>query len=77
MRQYTTEYGHSVLEVYTSHLGAGTMRRDLRFKPQIEHVGDFNDIDVFNAIPMKDLWEDAELLGPLKYLMRSSRLRWG
>ena len=53
------------------------MRRDLRYKPQIEMVGTFSDIDIFNAIPMgKDHWDEADLLSPLKYLMSSTKLRW-
>ena len=47
------------------------------FKPQVEFVGTFDDIDVLNAIPMGDIWDDASLLGPLKYLMTSSKVRWG
>ena len=53
------------------------MRRDLRYKPQIEMVGTFSNIDIFNAIPMgKDHWDEADLLSPLKYLMSSTKLRW-
>ena len=79
IRTYTTEFGRSILDVYTSHLGSqrAEPRRDLWFKPQVEFVGTFDDIDVFNAIPMGDIWDDASLLGPLKYLMTSSKVRWG
>ena len=76
-RTYTREFGESLLDIYRSHLGSDATRRDLRFKPQIEMVGSFDEVDIFNAIPLKDdVWDDACLLGPLKYLMTSSKLRW-
>ena len=32
-------------------------------------------MEQFQALPMGDIWEDADLLGPLRYLMDSSRCR--
>ena len=69
-------FGRSILDVYTSHLGPQCAEPAV-FKPQVEFVGTFDDIDVLNAIPMGDIWDDASLLGPLKYLMTSSKVRWG
>ena len=61
--------------MYEHHVGAVPGRRDLRFKPQIE--GDLDEIRHFAQMPLGDVWEEAELLGPLLYLFYSKRLRLG
>lgn len=67
-------FARSLLNLYEKHVGAKPGRRDLRYKPQLE--GGSNPIDHFKRLPMGDVWEDASLLDPLKYLFNSKLMRW-
>ena len=54
---------------------AGTYRRDLRFKPQYNQQ--LSEVEQFHYLPLSDIWEEANLLECVDYLMRSDRLRPG
>ena len=59
--------------VYEAHVSGTPYRRDLRYKPQLP--GDLDPVEQFRRIPMGDVWDDAQLVGPLKYLFNSRLLR--
>ena len=63
--------------MYEDHLAATAPgRRDLRFKPQTSLTGQGADeVEVFQNLPMGDLWEDAGLVDCLVYLMNSKKVR--
>lgn len=66
-----------MLALYEEHTRSTPCRRDLRFKPQVVGCDALDEIQQFTMMPMGDTWDDASLLGPLRYLMNSSRFRCG
>lgn len=51
--------------MYETHVACTLNQRDLRYKPQLD--GDLIPMEQFNSLPMGDVWEDADLVGPLMF----------
>lgn len=71
-RAYPRGFGFSVKAVHEEHL-AGPARRDLRFKVQSDSTASL--VQQFDNLPLGDLWEDANLLEPIRYALTCKRTR--
>lgn len=72
-RAYPDQFGQHLLDAFKTHVDAGPGRRDLRFKPQL-NMG-IPELIQFQLLPLGDVWEEANLLEPLTYLMESKKCR--
>lgn len=72
-RAYPSGFGENLRRAFEQHLGNGPGKRDLRFKVQANPL--LGPVEMFQWLPMGDLWDDANLLEPLAYCMTSKHLR--
>ena len=75
LRCYPIGFGRNLRNAWEKHVASSAGRRDLRFKPQ--QCRSLPLIEQFQKLPMGDAWEDAHLLGPLRYMFTSKWLRTG
>lgn len=74
LRAYPEEFGKNLLQAYEQHCATtGLGRRDLRFKPQFNET--FDEVVQFDLLPLGDIWEEAELLPVIAYLMECKHCR--
>ena len=76
-RAYPDEFGRNLRAAWEHHIGAGigSGRRDLRFKPQFNRWLD--EVEQFANLPLGDVWEEADLLPAVTYMMTSKKCRRG
>ena len=76
-RAYPDEFGRNLRAAWEHHIGPGIGpgRRDLRFKPQYNRWLD--EVEQFANLPLGDVWEEADLLPAVTYLMTSKKCRRG
>ena len=70
-RAYPRQFGASLLQAFQRHID-GPARRDLRFKVRDSAT---SAMDLFEGLPLGDLWEEADLLPAFLYAYSSKKLR--
>ncbi|CAJ1402925.1 unnamed protein product [Effrenium voratum] len=68
---YPRQFGASLLQAFQRHID-GPARRDLRFKVRDSAT---SAMDLFEGLPLGDLWEEADLLPAFLYAYSSKKLR--